>query len=239
MSLKFSRQKDRHFLLSILYKLDKLMPFSKEAKLRLYLDLEWIFDRLAHEQSFRVFRDHPVRLKTFQFLRAHLSHDHRVLDLGCGSGDLSAQMASHVHRVVALDHNPSLIEVAKKNHSQDNLEFQCAEANDYLSSNHDAFDVLVLSHVLEHLDEPEAFLSGYKLFFRYFYLEVPDLERTPLNTYRHQLKVRLQYSDNDHIWEFDRDDMQELIRKCNLKVVASEFRYGVQKYWCEHPSTQQ
>lgn len=206
-----------------------------EAKLRLYLSLEWIFDRLAHERSFRVFSHHPVRAKTFHFLQSQLLSEYRVLDLGCGTGDLSFQIAGHVKSVVALDHNPTLVAWATKHHTAVNLSFQNADADAYLSINRNDFDVLILSHILEHLDEPESFLGRFTSYFRHVYIEVPDLERTPLNEYRQKLNVQLQYSDTDHIWEFDRDDMMRLILGCGLKILASEFRFGVQKYWCERP----
>ena len=75
MFLKFSRKKKRHYLLSFFYKLDRLFPFSKERKLKLYLDLEWIFERLAHEKSSLVVNDHSVRTKTFDFLKSKLNQD--------------------------------------------------------------------------------------------------------------------------------------------------------------------
>lgn len=233
MSVKFPRKKDRHFLLSLLYKLDKLMPFSKEAKLRLYLNLEWIFDRLAHERSFQVLHPHPVRIESFQFLKAHLSPTYRVLDLGCGTGDLSNQIANCVAQVIALDHDPVLLEWARKNRALPNLSFENGDAETYLASKPESVDVLILSHILEHLDNPIEFLIQSTPYCRFIYIEVPDFDRTPLNHYRKQLNVRLQYADNDHIWEFDRKDMLTLIRKANLKLVNSEFRFGVQKYWCQ------
>jgi SAM-dependent methyltransferase len=236
MSLKFRRQKDRHFLLSLLYKLDKYVPLSGRRKLKLYLDLEWIFERLAHERSFSVFPEHPVRQKTFSFLQKHLSSAHRVLDLGCSTGTLSRQIADRVKFVAAIDHNPELIVVAQKEHPPANLVFETADAAEFLSRSPELFDVLILSHVLEHLDNPKEFLQTHMARFGNLYIEVPDLERTPLNEYRMQLKSQLQYSDSDHIWEFTREDIHALLDSCGLQIVDSEFRYGVQKYWCKNPS---
>lgn len=50
MGLKLKRNKKRNWLLSILYKINASWFFlTSEKKLRLYLDLAWIFSRLAHE----------------------------------------------------------------------------------------------------------------------------------------------------------------------------------------------
>lgn len=233
MSLKFTRQKDRHFLLSFFYKLDKLLPFSQKIKLKLYLDLEWIFERLAHEKSFRAFADHPVRLQSFRFLRNFLLPSHNVLDLGCGTGDLSHMIAAHTKAVVGVDHNKQLIEVAEKRFSAPNLQFISTDAFEFLQGNSDKFDVLILSHLLEHLEKPEDLISTYKQFFEFIYIEVPDFERSHLNVYRKHLNTKLIYSDSDHIWEFDREDMAKLIGSTGLSILAEEYKLGVQKFWCK------
>jgi len=234
MSLKFTRKKDRNYILSLFYWIDKVLPLSRRAKLRLYLDLEWAAERLAHEKSFRVFEEHPVRTRSFDFLARHLTARYRVVDLGCGSGDLSLQIAAKTKHVVAIDHSTQLIAEARQKSTLQNLEFKEGNALDFLTSASEPFDVLILSHILEHLDEPETFLKQHLKFARFFYIEVPDWERTPLNAYRQKVNAGLQYSDNDHIWEFDRVDMQGLIHTCGLTIIDHEFRYGVQKYWCEH-----
>lgn len=233
MSLRFPRKKKRNYLLSLFYWLDKILPLSKRAKLRLYLDLEWAADRLAHEKSFQVFDEHPVRKRSFEFLRRHLSSHHTIMDLGCGNGDLSRQIARVAQRVVAVDHNARMIEHANQKPKPDHLSFHTGDALQFAETLNQTFDVLILSHVLEHLEDPPSFLRQHLNCARFFYIEVPDQERTPLNVYREQLKSGLSYSDNDHIWEFDREEMIELIRSSGLTIQDSEYRLGVQKYWCE------
>jgi hypothetical protein len=132
-----------------------------------------------------------------------------------------------------VDHNPQLVELARRNHALPNLSFDNVDALTCLASNPGSVDLLVLSHILEHMDNPLTFLLQSKSHCQFIYIEVPDFDRTPLNAYRRQLNTRLQYSDNDHIWEFDREDMVTLIREAGLKLVDSEFRFGAQKFWCQ------
>lgn len=238
MSLKFPRKKKRNYLLSLFYWLDKILPLSKRAKLSLYLDVEWAADRLAHERSFQVFTEHPVRKRSFEFLRRHLSSHHKVMDLGCGNGDLSRLIAGEVHQVIAVDHNPRMIDRANQTPKPDNLTFHTGDALQFVEALNQTFDVLILSHVVEHLEDPQSFLHRHRNGARFFYIEVPDQERTPLNAYREQLQSGLSYSDNDHIWEFNRDDMIQLIRSSGLTIQDSEYRFGVQKYWCEKSNPQ-
>jgi trans-aconitate methyltransferase len=159
--------------------------------------------------------------------------------VGCGSGALSRQIADHVAHIVAIDHNDELIALARRKFPKANLEFQKADALEFVARAKEPFHILILSHLLEHLDNPAQFLLSHVSRFKKTYIEVPDLERSPLNEYRREINSKLQYSDNDHIWEFTRDDMRELITSCGLLIEDSEFRYGVQKYWCSLASSKE
>lgn len=234
MGVKVERRKPRVWLLSVLYRLDKLLPISQRRKLKWYLDLEWVFDRLAMEASFRHFRaeEHPHRRSASDFLFQHLEPGMQVLDLGCGSGDLSVRMAQRVGRVVGVDHDPGIIARAAAHHQAPNLRFLHMDALAYLRQGHDRFDVLVLSHVLEHLDGPEGFLAAFKDHFRWFYIEVPDFDKTFLNHYRLAVGNKLVHTDDDHVSEFDRDELNAILERVGLEVVDAQYRFGVQQLWC-------
>jgi SAM-dependent methyltransferase len=232
--MKFQRKKRRNLLLSLFYKVDKILPLSKSRKLRFYLDLEWIFERLAHEQSFRVFRntEHPVRTLSAGFLLRHLRDSDDVLDIGCNCGDLTSLISNKARRTTGIDYNASLIAEASKKFKESGITFITADATEYLQKNNRKFDVVILSHILEHLDDPGLFLELCKSRCSHMYLELPDFERTHLNIYRQQVKSSLIYSDSDHIWELDRREVQALLERHGLVVRDSEFILGVQKYWC-------
>ena len=55
MGIKTSRQKPRNILTSLIYRFQKYLPFSYKFKIKLFLNLEWIFDRLSHEMSFKYY----------------------------------------------------------------------------------------------------------------------------------------------------------------------------------------
>ena len=232
--MKFQRKKKRNLLLSLFYKVDKILPLSKSRKLRFYLDLEWVFERLAHEQSFRVFKitEHPVRTVSAGFLLKHLQDSYDVLDIGCNRGDLTFLISNNVRRVTGIDYNSSFIAEAKKKFTGSGITFIAAEAVEYLAGNNHKFDAVILSHILEHLDDPGVFLEVCKRHCRYIYLELPDFERTHLNIYRQEVGSSLIYSDTDHIWELNRRQVQGLFHSHGLVVQDSEFILGVQKYWC-------
>lgn len=235
MGVKLTRQKPKNALNSLIYRLSKLPFMSDKAKLKLFLNLEWLFDRLSHEFAYKNYTpaNHPARIYSYKYMLSHIKTSDNVLDLGCNLGDISFRIAEKAKRVVGIDYAPKAIETAKQRYQRENLEFHCAEAYDYLQKNNNQFDVLILSHILEHLDNPKDFLLKFKDFFNYIYIEVPDFDRYYLNLYRKDLNLPIIYSDDDHISEFDREEIKQLLLDCNITLLESEFIYGVQKFWCK------
>lgn len=234
MGIKIARKKERTILLSALYRLLKL-PLSYSIKIKFFLNMEWIFNRLAHEMSFKIYssENHPIRINAKNFLYKFLLKNHRVLDLGCSSGELSNIIAERVNKVVGIDHNEVSIKKAKETYTKENLTFICEDVKVFLKKSSEKFDILILSHILEHIDQPKEFLLNFKESFDYIYVEVPDFDKTPANHYRKDFNMKLIYTDDDHVSEFDRDELRELFEECGVQVIQSEYIFGVQRYWCK------
>lgn len=236
MGVKLKREKSRNFWLSLLYRIHNILPLSSKKKLSLYLDMEWIFDRLAHETSFRVFneKEHPIRIHTINYLRTKISSEHKVLDLGCKYGEITYAISEMAKEVIGIDYSASSIKIAKEKHQNNNLTFIVADAIEYLNSTENKFDVLILSHILEHIDEPKKFLSDFTTFFNYVYIELPDFNKSYLNEYRRLTDQKLIYTDTDHVSEFDRYELNEIIEFAGLQIVEAEYAFGIQKVWCKN-----
>lgn len=230
MGVTNRRGKPRHFLMSVLYRLKKLMPLSKRGKVILFLDLAWIFQRFAEESVATDYRSGKYPSLRNAFLLDRIRPTDRILDLGCGSGELTATIAELVGHVCGIDHDVSCIAAARKTYP--NIDFQATDAREFLP-HAPRFNVLVLSHVLEHLDNPGAFLAEVSPQFDRIYIEVPDFDTATLNHVRAQLDNPLTYTDNDHVIEFDRDELLALVRGIGLIITAEEFRYGVLRLWCQ------
>jgi len=236
MGIKLNRKKKRRNLLRIGYLSRKALFFLKEkTKFRLFLDLEWLFNRFAHESSFKYFEsdNHPFRIFAKQFILDFIKPTHCVLDLGCNEGYMSNYIADKAKKVVGVDYNNLAISAGQSKYKKPNLELHSTDAIEYLEQTTEVFDILILSHILEHLEKPKDFLNTFSKFFTYIYVEVPDFEFAYLNYYRKDLDMDLIYSDEDHISEFDRVELKSLFKACNMNVIQSEYRYGVQRFWCQ------
>lgn len=234
MGIKLQRQKKRNLLLSCIYRIHKILPISSKRKLKLYLDLEWIFDRLSHETSFQYYDEdqHPIRVHSKQFILNRIQEDHIVLDLGCKYGNMSHYISQKAKKVTGIDFDQKAIQIAKETYQQSNLNFEVEEALSYIERQDFKFDVLILSHILEHLNDPTEFLASFAQHFKLIYIELPDFNKTYLNLYRQKTGNNLIYTDTDHISEFDRFELSKLILDCGLKIIEEEYIFGIQKIWC-------
>lgn len=75
----------------------------------------------------------------------------RILDLGCGTGHLTARIAESGARVVGLDSSPEMIAEARHNHPQ--LEFTAGDARNFQFD--EPFDAVFSNAMLHWVLEPE------------------------------------------------------------------------------------
>jgi SAM-dependent methyltransferase len=85
----------------------------------------------------------------------------RYLDMGCGSGELTLELAGKVGgNVTGVDYLPRFVEAARRQARaaglEDAVRFHCADLHSWAPQ--DPFDVVFSFDALEHIDNPGAFL---------------------------------------------------------------------------------
>ncbi len=86
-------------------------------------------------------------------LNSHVGE--RILDVGCGTGQLTAKIAESSAQVIGLDHSPDMIEQARS--AYPNIEFHVDDATDFHFPT--PFDAVFSNAALHWIHEPEKVLN--------------------------------------------------------------------------------
>ena len=81
----------------------------------------------------------------------------RVLDLGCGTGALSAQIAQRAAFVLGLDASPTMIESARRKYLHPNLQWQIGDGRDFSVGND--FDAVFSNAALHWMRPPQNVIA--------------------------------------------------------------------------------
>lgn len=122
-----------------------------------------LFDGAAHYFA-RYQADYPQAL--FEFLRSEfgLNSQTRVLDLGCGTGQIGVPLAAHAGSVVCVDPDAGMLEEARRFASSEgasNIQFIQSRSED-LSRKLGPFRLVTLAGAFHWMDRPQVlrYLEG-------------------------------------------------------------------------------
>jgi ubiquinone/menaquinone biosynthesis C-methylase UbiE len=90
-----------------------------------------------------------------KMLSGHLTPGMTVLELGCGTGHFTRELAHSGAQIVAIDLSPDLLEIAKAQHCAPNVRYEIQNAYE-LSYSDATFDSVIGSSVLHHLEIRKA-----------------------------------------------------------------------------------
>ena len=97
-----------------------------------------------------------------EMLSKHLGPGMSVLELGCGTGYFTRELARSRADIVAIDVSPELLEIAKTNTSAPNVRYEIQNAYE-LNYADAVFDSVVGSSVLHHLELEMALREIYRV----------------------------------------------------------------------------
>jgi SAM-dependent methyltransferase len=97
-----------------------------------------------------------------KMLTSHLKPGMTVLELGCGTGSFTRELARSGADIVAIDISPELLEIASASYSASNVQYQIQNAY-ALSYPEGVFDSVVGSSVLHHLEIIKALYDIYRV----------------------------------------------------------------------------
>ncbi len=159
-------------------------------------------------------------------------HAHeRVLDIGSHNGAVAYDIAVNTGaQVVGIEIDPKRVQMAHQLHSHPNVEYR---QGDVLHDLHDeAFDLIVLSNVLEHLPERAAFLRRVQRLTgaARLLIRVPLFERDWRVPLKKELGVEWRL-DPTHEIEYTLETFADEMAQAGLRPIHQEVRWG--EIWAE------
>ena len=97
-----------------------------------------------------------------QMLGVHLRPGMTILEVGCGTGSFTRELARSGAEIVAIDVSPELLEIARANYSAPNVRYEIQNAYALMYSDA-TFDSVVGSSILHHLEIEEALREIYRV----------------------------------------------------------------------------
>ncbi|ODT97186.1 MAG: hypothetical protein ABS79_07635 [Planctomycetes bacterium SCN 63-9] len=137
----------------------------------------------------------------------------KVLDVGCGMGGVAAAFRLHGCRAWGCDYGREYLNYGRM------LNLDLIEGDGRAAQEHAPFDLIVLSHVVEHQVDPVKFLRELRSLLAengLLYVRVPGI-----STIRHYFQGNLlNYLQNAHVWHFTRSTMCALMAKSGFAVTS-------------------
>lgn len=171
---------------------------------------------------------HPKHdiLRYYEFFSSHLSPEDTVIDVGCGKGENSYMMAAKAKKVVGIDIKSKNIRYAETHWKRPNLEYIVGDILRYPLPH--TFDKIVLSNVLEHIDERNAFLQNLHAVSSVILLRVPMINRDWVAVYKKQkgFEYRL---DPTHFIEYTLEELKQELEASGWAIESYSVQFG--EFW--------
>lgn len=142
----------------------------------------------------------------------------RVIDIGCGRGEVMRELSTAGYECAGLDFDAECVKLSEK--------YGRVVCSDIESIGNffeaGSFDLVIISHVLEHTKDPAEIIERLKhISKKYILISVPNLcsSKTILKGLRNNIKI----VNKGHRFGWDPSHLQTFLEcSCNLKVVKWE-----------------
>ncbi len=168
---------------------------------------------------------HPKHkiLKYHNFFATNTSTFDKVLDIGCGNGSVSYDVSKKAKIVVGIDIDKNNVLAAQKKYANTNLRYIIGDA--MIFDFNEQFDIIILSNVLEHIDDRIIFLEKIKKIAPKILIRVPLITRDWLSIYKKEIEMEYRL-DPTHFIEYTEKNFKEEINKAGLKIESYYIKFG-------------
>ncbi len=157
------------------------------------------------------------------FFISHTQPNDTVLDVGCGIGLLAYKVSSKAKKVVGIDFSKDNISYARNHYS---LEFIFGDVTTYPFN--ERFDKIILSNVLEHIDDRVALLRSLGRISDTILFRVPMETRDWLTIYKKELGLEYRL-DVTHRLEYSKEVVEKETAAAGWAIGSYQVIWG--EFW--------
>ena len=154
-------------------------------------------------------------LSQFNFIKQTIDLKNKdICEIGAFDGLLLSLFKKNDNNVFGYELNDDARVYAKKKYNIDLKENFLESKNKY--------DIIILSHVIEHFREPKEILIKIKSMLKengFIYIEVPNSPMPQECSYN----MLMRYLNTEHIVNFNMDNLIKFAESANLKIIRSEY----------------
>ena len=165
-------------------------------------------------------------LNQFNFIKNVINCDNKkICEIGAFDGLLLNIFKNNGCEVFGYELNDKAREYAKKKYNI-NLKPNFLEDNQ-------KYDIIILSHVIEHFKEPKEILLKIKSMLNdngFIYIEVPNSPIINKSKSQCSYETLIKYLTTTHTVNFNMDNLKDFAENCGLKIVKYQYNnYNVNK----------
>lgn len=180
-----------------------------------------VIDVLAIKANGNLHPKHHL-MRYYKFFLENINSGDTVLDIGCGNGFVTTQVAKKAGFVTGIDTDRNNIALAKKR-ALKNTEFIVGDATIYPFKK--KYNAVILSNVLEHIENRVRFLQKVQLLADTVLIRVPMINRDWLPLYRKELGM-FPFCDSTHFTEYTFESFQQEMVEAKLMITFYTIRFG-------------
>lgn len=158
-----------------------------------------------------------------KFFLDNIEQDSKVLDIGCGIGALTYTVSKKAGKIVACDYDANSISIAKRKYSHENIQYIIANATEFEFE--DDFDYIILSNVLEHIQDRVGLLEKLRSLAKFMLIRVPMINRSWITLYKRELGLEYRL-DKTHQIEYTLNGFKDEMKRANLELIHYSIQFG-------------
>ncbi len=182
----------------------------------------FLIGQLATRNNGGISPKHKI-MKYHDFFLNNIAEDDRVLDIGCGNGLVARDLSKKAKEVVGIDISNNSIRNARRTCFNKNVRFICGDATVYKFET--TFDAIVLSNVLEHIENRIEFLLKIKPISKKILIRVPMIDRDWLTLYKKSIGAAWRL-DNTHFIEYTLSSFKKELGLAGLQITQYSIQFG-------------